>query len=767
MFIDDLGELKTMKWQQRQATNLDQELIEDYDLTDIQAKLFALRGINTAEKLDFWLNANEEDLADPFLMHDMEKTVERINQAIDNGEKITIYGDYDADGITATSIMMDTLEILGADVHFFIPDRFKDGYGPNMERYQEIVDDGTKLIITVDNGVTGIEEIKYAQDNGVDVILTDHHTFQDKKPAAFSTVHCNYPEQEYPFDDYCGAGVAYTICRALMQDTMPELLDLAMIGTIGDMVKVTGEGHIIVKRGLDILNQTERPGLRALIKQAGLTMGQITATDVGFNIAPRLNAVGRLSNASLAVELLLSDDEEQAEEIAAKIEDLNNKRKELTAEVYEKCLSQVEENGWQHRDTLVIYDSDFHEGVLGLVANKVVEKLHKPTLILTKDEEGELKGSGRSSEGFNLFNALEPMKDDLLDKFGGHDFACGLSLKAESLKDLRLRFEESFKPTTSLETKDYDFELNLKEISANTLNEINLVGPFGTGNPEPIFSITEPHIKSLFKMGKDKNHVKFTAEKNNGKLTVVGFNKGFLNQTLLPFIKELYVTLTVNSWKNVSTIQGMLAGIEYGAPKLAVFDQVIDMRQENYVMGFADRYLIFDEGTFSWARNGLGIPEEKISLAKEYNGNSEVVALLDTPRNQIELNTALENNYQQLYLRFLFNKLPINNLPSRDTFGKTLKYIYSHPNLAIEDYREVATYLGLDYQSVLFILRVFFELQFVSFTDGKITGNKNPESKKLTASKYFSAVAAQIKFTNQLRTMPTDQLIQYVKQYLK
>lgn len=756
-----------MKWQQRQATNLDQELIKDYGLTDIQAKLFALRGINTAEKLDFWLNADENDLADPFLMHDMEKTIDRINQAIDNGEKITIYGDYDADGITATSIMMDTLEILGADVHFFIPDRFKDGYGPNMTRYQEIVEDGTKLIITVDNGVTGVEEIKYAQEHGVDVILTDHHTFQDQNPAAFSTVHCNYPGQKYPFDDYCGAGVAYTICRALMQDTMPELLDLAMIGTIGDMVKVTGEGHIIVKRGLDILNQTERPGLRALIKQAGLTMGEITATHVGFNIAPRLNAVGRLADASLAVELLLSDDEEQAEKIAARIEELNNERKELTSKVYDDCLAQVEKNGWQHRNTLVIYNSDFHEGVLGLVANKVVEKLHKPTLVLTKDEAGELKGSGRSSEGFNLFNALEPMKDDLLDKFGGHDFACGLSLKADKLEELRVRFEDSFKPSTDLEVKDFDFELNLKEVTPDTIAGINLVGPFGTGNPEPIFSISEPHIKSLFKMGKDKNHVKFTAEKNAGKLTIVGFNKGFLNQTLLPFIKELYVTLSLNSWKNISNVQGMLAGIEYGAPKLAVFDQVIDMRQEDYVMGFADKYLIFDKKIIPWARNGLGIPEGKISLAKDYNGDSEVVALLDTPRNQMELNVALEKKYQQLYLRFLFDQLPINTLPSRDAFGATLKYIYAHPNLSIDDYQAVSSYLGLDYQAVLSILRVFFELNFVSFTDGKIIGNKNPESKKLTASKYFNSISSQIKFTNQLRMMPSNQLINYVKQYLK
>ena len=284
-----------MIWKKKQAESLDKDLIAKYKLSPIQAKLFAIRGINTDQQLDFWLNDDESKLADPFLMHDMKKTVDRINQAIDKGEKITVYGDYDADGITATSIMVETLSILGADVDFFIPNRFDDGYGPSLERYQELVNNGTKLIITVDNGVTGIEEVNYAKKCGVDTIVTDHHIFQDEIPDAYAIVHCNYPNQDYPFDDYCGAGVAYTICRALMTDNMSELLDLAMIGTIGDMVKVSGEGHIIVKRGLEILNNTQRPGLRALIKNAGLELGSIDASDVGFAICPRINAVGRVS----------------------------------------------------------------------------------------------------------------------------------------------------------------------------------------------------------------------------------------------------------------------------------------------------------------------------------------------------------------------------------------------------------------------------------------------------------------------------------------
>lgn len=756
-----------MKWNQRQASELDPKLIEKYQLSPIAAKLFSLRNINTDEKLNFWFNATENDLADPSLMHDLDKAVDRINQAIDQGEKITIYGDYDADGITATSIMVDTLGILGADVHYFIPDRFKDGYGPNMDRYHDIVADGTRLIITVDNGVTGVEEVKYAQEHGVDVILTDHHTFQEEVPKPYALVHCNYPGQKYPFDDYCGAGVAYTICRKLMEDPMPELLDLAMIGTIGDMVKVTGEGHIIVKRGLEMLNQTERPGLRALIKNAGLNLGSINETDIGFNIAPRLNAVGRLANANMAVELLLSDDENEADKLAKQVEELNEERKDLTAEVYEKCMQQIKENSWQRANTLVIYDPEFHEGVLGLVANKVVEKTHKPTIVLTKNKAGEIKGSGRSIPGFNLFDALNPLKDKLLTKFGGHDFACGLSLTEDKIDDLRKVFEKNFHVEGSLEEKDYDLELPLAKITPKTMAEINQVGPFGTGDPLPVFAITAPQINHFFKIGKDKNHVKFIAEKDGGKLDIVGFNKEFLNNGLLPFINKIFLQLSLNTYRNKVSLQGIMEGIEFAAPKLAVPTPVIDLRTENYVMGFADRYLLFDKKNLNYAQNALGIDAEKISLVKDYDQDGEVAVLLDAPHNQLELNDALANNYQQLYLRFLLDQLPVENVPAKSYFANVLKYIYQHPSLKPEDYRSVAPYLGLDYDSVLFILRVFFELGFVKLDQGYLVGEKNPTKKPLSASKYLMATKSQIDFVSELRHMPSQQLITYINKFMK
>lgn len=756
-----------IEWQERNQEALEPELIEQFQLSSISANLLAARHINTAEKLDFWLNSTEADLADPKLMHDLVKAVERINQAIDHGEKITVYGDYDADGITATTIMVETLSILGADVHYFIPDRFKDGYGPKLEIYKQIVANGTKLIITVDNGVTGIEEVKYANQHGVDTIITDHHKIQDTVPPSYALVHSNYPGQKYPFDDYCGAGVAYTICRELMQDPMTELLDLVMIGTIGDMVKVSGEGHIIIKQGLKVLNKTQRPGLLALIKNAGLNMGQINETDIGFSIAPRLNAVGRLANAKLAVELLLAEDEETAKEVANEVEQLNDKRKVLTEKVYQNCCQQIKSQNWYSQNTLVIYNPEFHEGVLGLVANKIASEFHKPTIILTKNATGIIKGSGRSVPGFNLFNALIALKGELLTKFGGHDFACGLSLEEDKIVPLRQAFEASFTNPKTAIIKKYDLELPFNQLDLNILSEIELVGPFGTDNEQPIFKITSPQIKSCFFMGKEKNHINLSIEKSNKKLEVVGFNKKFLTKALLPYVSELFIQLQENCYRKQKKLQGIIEGIVFAAPKLAIVEPVIDLRQEKHVMGFADRYLLFDDKNRSLAATAFNLDPQKIISINDYEGENEVAVLLDAPHSQKDFDAALTASYKQLYLRFILDCLPVRKIPTKTSFEMVLKYVYLHPGLAIEDYRQVAPFIGLDFQSILFILRVFSELNFVELVSGKLFGTKNPAKKSLTASKYLVATQSQISFVQQLRQMPSSKLLMYVKRQLK
>ena len=447
--------------------------------------------------------------------------------------------------------------------------------------------------------------------------------------------------------------------------------------------------------------------------------------------------------------------------MADKIEELNNKRRELTQEVYESCLNQVKMNNWQRSNTLVLYDPDFHEGVLGLVANKIATTLHKPTLVLTKNDQGEVKGSGRSGKNFNLFNALNPLKK-LFTKFGGHDFACGLSMNEDKIPELREKLESGFHVEQE-SAEEYDFELNLKDLSLDTLEQINQAGPFGTDNPKPVFSVSDFQIKNFIRMGQEKNHIRFNAVKDDGSLTVVGFNKDYLDNDLLPFISKVFVELNRNTYKNKVSLQAIMKGVDFAAPKLAVPAPIIDLRNESYVMGFADRYLLFNEKNIPAVEN-LGIDPEKITLVKDYDQADEVVVLLDTPKNKIELDQALQNNYQQLYLRFLLDQLPVEKLPAKSYFGKVLKYIYAHPTLKPQDYQAVAPYLGLDYDSVLFILRVFFELGFVKLDDDKLVGVKHPQKKPLSQSKYLLATNSQIKFVNELRHMSTTTLLNYIDQ---
>lgn len=720
--------------------------------------MFSLRGIDTAEKLNFWFTATEADLADPYLMHDMDKAVDRINQALDCGEKITVYGDYDADGITATTIMVEMLGIMGGDVHYFIPNRFKDGYGPSLDRYKEIVADGTKLIITVDNGVTGLEEVAYAQEHGVDVIVTDHHTFKDKMPEACAIVHCNYPGQAYPFDDYCGAGVAYTIARAVLQDTASEFLELAMIGTIGDMVKVSGEGHVIVKRGLELLNQTARPGLRALIANAGLTMGQIDETDIGFKIAPRLNACGRLDDAALAVKLLLAETSEEAKQQADRVEKLNTERRELTAQTTLEAEQQVVKQGYQSHATLTLYDPDWHEGVMGLVANRIADEYHKPTLMLTKNGDGMVKGSGRSSEkfGFNLFDALKPLEGTTLTQFGGHDYACGLSLTLDKLDQLREDFEGSFQKQDHLQetVKQYDGEIKPLDVSLDAVSQLALVGPFGTDNEAPVFSVTQPKISGFRAMKKGCSF-------NVANVRAIDFDHK-ITEMVLPFIDKLYVSLSTNTFRGKTSVQFQVAGVHYGQPIYLAQQKVVDFRQQEDLLGFADKYLLFDPKNAQLAQKRYGIPAEMLTMAKDDEDLSEqIVTVLDVPANPDQLNFVLAKDYKQLYLRFQLDRLPGKQLPGREAFGRVWEYFRAHPGQKANNYLQAAGQLGLKPEGLLFILRVFFTLDFVKMEGDKLVPSPNLTKKSLNDSGYYRSVKAQIAFVNRLRTISTNELLRY------
>src|SRR5699024_1814506 len=371
-------------------------------------------------------------------MHDMQKAVERLQIAIENGESILVYGDYDADGITSTSVIVETLEMLGANVSYYLPNRFKDGYGPNVDVYRQKIEEGIELILTVDNGVAGHEAIDYANQQGIDVIVTDHHELPEQLPDAFAIVHPRHPEGNYPFGELAGVGVAFKLACALIEEVPYELLELVAIGTVADMVSLTDENRIFVRLGLEMMKQTQRIGLKTLMEVSEVNPKELDEQTIGFALAPRLNALGRLDDPNPAVHLMLTFDEEEAYQLAKQIDLWNQKRKDLVDEINSQTIEKINPDNYVH----VIAGEDWHEGVLGIVAGKILKETGKPTIVLSINENNQAKGSGRSVDSFNLFESMGQVRE-IFEKFGGHHSAVGLTIKLENIAKLQDHLNQS------------------------------------------------------------------------------------------------------------------------------------------------------------------------------------------------------------------------------------------------------------------------------------------------------------------------------------
>lgn len=407
------------------------KIAKKHKLDELTSRVLYQRGVHAEAEIEQFLKPSLENLHDPFLLHDMEKATGRILSAIEQGENILIYGDYDADGMTAASVMKSALDELGAEAQVYLPNRFTDGYGPNLDVYQYYIkNENINLIITVDNGVAGLEAITWAQENGVDVIVTDHHSIPDQLPPAYAIVHPEHPDSQYPFKYLAGVGVAFKVACALLEYAPSEMLDLVAIGTIADMVSLTDENRILVAHGLKVLAQTERAGLQELMKYAGVDFDKITEETVGFQIAPRLNALGRLDDPNPAIELLTGWDEDEAHEIAKMIDQKNSERKEIVEKIHNEALSMLTDEPVQ-----ILYHKDWHKGVLGIVAGRLLEAIHKPVIMLAQ-EDGILRGSARSIENFDIFKALNAHRE-LFIAFGGHKQAAGMTLSLENVEAVK------------------------------------------------------------------------------------------------------------------------------------------------------------------------------------------------------------------------------------------------------------------------------------------------------------------------------------------
>ena len=492
------------------------------------AGILAARGITDPTEA-LTLLAGEEELSDPMLLTDMDKACARILEAIDKEQTIVVYGDYDVDGVTATALLYQHLKGMGASVKCMLPSREGDGYGLSKNAIQSIHDKGCQLIVTVDNGISALEEAEFAASLGVDLIVTDHHLPHDALPKAVAVVDPRRADDHSPFKGLCGAGVAFKLCAALDGCPPEEMLDycgdLAAVGTVADVMPLTGENRTLVKAGLKSLQQTDRPGISALLEEVGLEGKPITAENVSYAIAPRINAAGRMDNAVTALQLVLCEDEERAEELAHKLNEINVARQETEQEIVKAAQEQLDAEPAILEDRVIlIWGRDWHPGVIGIVASRLVEKTGRPVIVVSVDEHGEGKGSGRSVQGFNLHQCIASCEDILL-RFGGHAMAAGLSVREENLPELRRRLNEwAARECAVLFTPplECDLSIHLDRITVESVRRLEQLAPYGAENPTPVFVLEKAVIDGIFSVSEGK-HCRLRLRQGNASIYAVWF----------------------------------------------------------------------------------------------------------------------------------------------------------------------------------------------------------------------------------------------------
>ena len=564
------------KWTLKHTGDVcESELSKKLKISPEISQILKNREINNEKDAEIFMNPSLEYLRDPFLMKDMDKAVDRIKKAIENKESIWIYGDYDVDGVSSTSILCLYFDSINYPVNYYIPNRLEEGYGINEEAIRHIHNQGCNLMISVDCGITSVEEVKIANELGIDVIITDHHECQSEIPNALAVINPKQEDCNYPFDMLCGCGVAFKLIQALtpkeeFKNSLYTYLEITTLATICDIVPLVDENRIIVKNGLTLMSKGNNIGLRELIKVCGVETDKIGSSHIGFSIGPRINASGRLGYSMLGVELFTTKDIEKAKEIAMLLEEKNNERQLIEGKMYQEAEAIIEANEKYKTDkVLVIANEGWQHGVIGIVASKLTEKYYKPTILLTI-EDGEATGSARSIKGFSIFDALVRCKD-LLNKFGGHEQAAGLSLDKENIDKLSDEVNKfaDYKLNEEDLIENVKAELELKEesISLELVEELHKLEPYGLSNPNPRFIVRDAILKNIITMGKNRQHIKFTIEKEKS-YECIGFNMAYLKERYMPGDKvDVLFQLDENNFMGRRSIQLLLKDIRMSYPK--------------------------------------------------------------------------------------------------------------------------------------------------------------------------------------------------------
>lgn len=549
------------KWQVYDVNEEEVERIaKENNINTLIATILSNRGIINKDDIETFINPTRNDFHDPYQMPDMEIAVNRIIKAKENNEKVIIYGDYDVDGITSITVLKSFLHDIGIEADAYIPNRLDEGYGLNIPAVEKIASQGYTLMITVDCGISCIEEVKKANELGIEVIVTDHHEVGEVLPEALAVVDCKRKDNKYECRDLAGVGVAFKLAQALSiklgidEKEYLKYLDIVCIGTISDIVPLVDENRVISKLGLMLVNQTKNIGLKCLLNVSGYK--KIDSTAISFGVAPRLNACGRMGHAEEALKLFLSENINEVQNLTTLLNNYNKVRQDTEKGIYEEALKQIEQNNLDKNKTIIVAGNDWHHGVIGIVSSKITEMFFKPSILLCLEDD-IAKGSGRSIPGFDLHDALTRCQNTL-DRFGGHAMAVGLSLKKDNLQQFKEELEkiadeqhiEEITPVIKIDAK-----VNLSEINKNMVESLKMLEPFGEANKMPIFLFKNLKIDSIRALSEGK-HLKLTLKDNNVIVSAIGFNLGELaNDYRIGDKIDVVGTLEINTFNGVDNIQ--------------------------------------------------------------------------------------------------------------------------------------------------------------------------------------------------------------------
>ena len=707
--------------------------LESYSISTNIAKILNARNITDMNSVKKYFSDEYEEGYDPFLMHDMQKAVDRINEAIENEEKILVYGDYDADGITSTVLLVETLISMGANVSSYIPNRFEEGYGPNKEAFTKIIDSGITLIITVDNGIAGVEEVDLANELGCDVIVTDHHKIQDTIPNAYAIIHPEHPEGNYPFKKLAGVGVAFKLAHALLEIFPDFLLDLVAIGTIADMVSITDENRIFVKQGLELINEDPRIGLKMLLELSGIDT-KIDEQTVGFYIAPKLNSIGRMDSAKLGLTFLMAEEPITARALAEQIEQYNIQRKQVTEDIVKDVISKIE-NSEKKQKNVIMVSGEYHEGVLGIVASNIVEKYQKPVFIMN-EKEGVLKGSARSIFDFNIYIAMNKISDLFL-AFGGHTLAAGFSFEKSNFEKIEEFLDnefEEFKQNNDLKAnKNIDIVTSLEDISYQFLNSLDALKPYGMDFEKPTVLIENAMVLNKAYFGSEKQYLRLTIADEFGNLDCITFKDSVtFDKVEKNDIIDLLCNIDKNNFNGRTKLQAHIIDIYI---KEFLFE---DLRFINYDIANIDiNCLKLSKHRDDKDNNFYQYKDLDSLIDKEF----EYIYLLDIPTSKEYLYKIINLKPKKVFL-ICEEKQILSDVYfiDKNRLIKLFNLILSTNNKQINVAQQLDKLLAVlktNADSLKIMIQIFKELELINFVNNTIILNPDYKTVDLKKSSSF------------------------------